>query len=664
MQWIQSQVLPPLLSRGADLIPDEDDEPPRRSQEENRILRRSTSAIRPGISILCVRYAVEDHGDLYAHITFRPDQTPDEWIRAVQFAWPALTYKAWHFVSIHDPVRESYVISPSTDAVLVAVHNEARWPRVRIAFEVDKLDKSYQNRVQELTHQQVPSVANRVQLIAFSDFADLCAPTRNARCFHCYVYVNGVPLMDEEMQHIREGDHILLRIIPRQDLPMAFFATIPVSATGFDEQGFPRRVVQHSLTPTVQPWNIAPDVALRTYCISLWTDHGGATLDQRWSTVWRVRSTAFYRPSSMRVRRVHPQDAWVLIDKIFAQWPDLQPRPWSFMQVHGSYMLSPALAHHAQLVVLHTPLDTPRNFATVVLNHDGVDAWASSVPRRVSLAQLAGAFGFVHYIPPARFMRNGVALGPAPGIYDAFHGDVFTLIPEEARPSSTSRRVTTIGSTYPPMPSSRYQPYRNRPSARDYGGYSRESASSSSMRPADSVATLNAFPMEQDIMPLCTFQQLDAQPQTMSFTDAFLQRWREVVAARQNGALPSPQETPQEARPDEDDPWRGARISRTHVLRPLRVGWNTIWRRHQRAGAFPQHAGDPFNRLELDLVPQLTLEDVFALIFAYWPDLRPDHQWFLSTADESITYARELYHGGDNYFSSTRYLMDDLDTRL
>lgn len=42
--------------RGADL-PDEDEEPPRRSDEDNRRLRRSTEVIPVGISVLCVRYA-------------------------------------------------------------------------------------------------------------------------------------------------------------------------------------------------------------------------------------------------------------------------------------------------------------------------------------------------------------------------------------------------------------------------------------------------------------------------------------------------------------------------------------------------------------------------------------------------------------------------------
>ena len=301
----------------------------------------------------------------------------------MEFVWPALSYRAWHFVAIHDPIRESHVIQPSTDALLIAAQTEGRWPRVRVAFEVDKLDRSFRNRVQELTQQQVPTVVNRIQLIAFSDFSDLCDPTRNERCFHCYMYLNGVALMDEDMQAVREGDHLLLRIIPRADLPAAYFAAIPVSATGFDEQNFPRRVVHNSLVPTVAPWSIPHNVALDTYCISLWTNHGGAVLQQRWFTVWRVRSIIYHRVPSMRVRRVHPQDAWVMIDKIHSQWPDLQPREWSLMQVHGSYLLSPFLARHAQLVILQTPLDTPHNFATVVLHRENTDAWAGAIPRRV-----------------------------------------------------------------------------------------------------------------------------------------------------------------------------------------------------------------------------------------------------------------------------------------
>ena len=162
------------------------------------------------------------------------------------------------------------------------------------------------------------------------------------------------------------------------------------------------------------------------------------------------------------------------------------------------------------------------------------------------------------------------------------------------------------------------------------------------MRPTDSIATSNAYPLERDSMPLRTFQQLDAQPVTHSFTDEFLQRWRDIiVTARQNGAPPAPQEGPTDLASDPDaSPWGAARISRTQVLRPLRLGWNTIWRRHQRHGADPHHEGDPLDHLELHLIPHLTLEDIFELIFAYWPDLRPDNQWFLSTADDSIQYAQ------------------------
>ena len=452
--------------RGADL-PDEDEEPPRRSDEDNRRLRRSTEFIPVGISVLCVRYAAEGLGDLYGHITFQPHDPPDEWIRSVEFVWPALRYRAWHFVSIHDPIRDSHVIRPSVDALLIAVQTEGRWPRVRVAFEVDKLDSTFRNRVQELTQQQVPTVVNRIQLIAFSDFSDLCDPTRNERCFHCHMYLNGVVLLDEDMQAVREGDHLLLRIIPRTDLPAAFFANIPVSDTGFDEQGIPRRVVYNSLDPPAPPWSIPPNAALDTYCISLWTNHGGAVLTQRWFTIWRVRSLVYYRVPSMRVRRVHPQDAWVMIDKIHTQWPDLQPREWSLMQVHASYLLSVDLARHAQLVILQTPIDTPHNHATVVLNKEGIDAWASTLPRRVSLLQLTGAFGFTDAIAPCRFRRNGVPLVPEQGLYDAFHGDVFTLVPEN------QLGMTTIAGVRPQQedqdtghPGHReghpYHPYRNR----------------------------------------------------------------------------------------------------------------------------------------------------------------------------------------------------------
>lgn len=119
--------------RGADL-PDEEEEPPRRSDEDNRRLRRSTSVVPVGISTLCVRYAAEGLGDLYGHITFQPHDPPDEWIRSVEFVWPALRYKAWHFVTVHDPIRDSHVIRPSVDALLIAVQTEGRWPRVRVAF--------------------------------------------------------------------------------------------------------------------------------------------------------------------------------------------------------------------------------------------------------------------------------------------------------------------------------------------------------------------------------------------------------------------------------------------------------------------------------------------------------------------------------------------------
>jgi len=458
------------------------------------------------------------------------------------------------------------------------------------------------------------------------------------------MYLNGVALLDEDMQAVREGDHLLLRIIPRLDLPVAFFANIPVSATGFDEQGIPRRVVYNSLDPTAPPWNISPNAALDTYCISLWTNHGGAVLTQRWFTVWRVRSLVYHRVPSMRVRRVHPQDAWIMIDKIHTQWPDLQPREWSLMQVHASYLLSVDLARHAQLVILQTPIDTPHNHATVVLRKEGVDAWAGNLPRRVSILQLTGAFGFTDAIPPSRFRRNGIPLEPGHGLYDAFHGDVFTLVPENLLGVTTIVGPNPQGEDQDPSSHERghpYHPHRNRGPTRDYGGYSRSGASSSSMRPTDSIATSNAYPIERDSMPLRTFQQMDAQPVTHSFTDEFLRRWHEIVTARQNGAPLAPNQSPADLTNDPDtDPWGAARISRTQVLRPLRIGWNTIWRRHQRHGADVHHPGDPLDHLELHLIPHLTLEDIFALIFAYWPDLRPDNQWFLSTADESIQYAR------------------------
>ena len=76
--------------RGADL-PDEEEEPPRRNDEDNRRLRRSTAVIPTGIQVLCVRYAAEGLGDLYGHITFQPHDPPEEWIRAVEYVWPALS---------------------------------------------------------------------------------------------------------------------------------------------------------------------------------------------------------------------------------------------------------------------------------------------------------------------------------------------------------------------------------------------------------------------------------------------------------------------------------------------------------------------------------------------------------------------------------------------
>ena len=620
--------------RGED-VPEEDEEPPRRSDEDNRVLRSSVTAIGHGGAFLCVRYASRDHGDLYAHINFNPTGTPDEWIQAVEYAWPPLRFIAWRFLAIRDPIRDSTVIRPSADAVLIAVYNEERWPRVRVAFEVDKLDRSFRNRIVELTQEQVPTVVNRIQLIAFSDFADLCDPTRTARNYHCYVYVNGRPLQDEDMQAIREGFHILLRIIPREDLPAELFPVTRVSANGFDEQDFPRRVVQHSITQTAIPWSILPAHALQSYCTSLWTDHGGAVLTQRWFTAWRVRSPMYHRITSVRVRRAHPENAWVMVDRIHAQWPDLQPRPWSFMPVHGSYMLSTTLARHAQFVLISTPLDTPHNMALIVLNHEGVDAWASNLPRRVSLHQLTGAFGMVDFIPHTRFLRNGVPLQDPTVLYDANMGDVFTLINEEGSQPGSIENSLRIND--PPQP-----PERNR--AHPYARNTRRStnprgaaSSASGFRPTDSIATVTALPTAANVTPLCTFQQLDAMPITNSFTDEFFLRWRDIMTTRNAGSPPLPQEAPQEA---EEGEWSAFPTIRSQVLRSLRLGWNTIWRRHQRPGAPLAHPGDPFDHMEIDLVPALTVEDVFALIFAYWPDLRLENQWSLTQADESVSQAR------------------------
>ena len=620
--------------RGED-VPEEDEEPPRRSDEDNRVLRSSVTAIGHGGAFLCVRYASRDHGDLYAHINFNPTGTPDEWIQAVEYAWPPLRFIAWRFLAIRDPIRDSTVIRPSADAVLIAVYNEERWPRVRVAFEVDKLDRSFRNRIVELTQEQVPTVVNRIQLIAFSDFADLCDPTRTARNYHCYVYVNGRPLQDEDMQAIREGFHILLRIIPREDLPAELFPVTRVSASGFDEQDFPRRVVQHSIPQTAIPWSILPSHALQSYCTSLWTDHGGAVLTQRWFTAWRVRSPMYHRITSVRVRRAYPDNAWVMVDRIHAQWPDLQPRPWSFMPVHGSYMLSTTLARNVQFVLISTPLDTPHNMALIVLNHEGVDAWASNLPRRVSLHQLTGAFGMVDFIPHTRFLRNGVPLQDPIVLYDANMGDVFTLIDGEGSQPGSIENSLRISD--PPQP-----PDRNR--AHPYARNTRRStntrgaaSSASGFRPTDSIATVTALPTAANVTPLCTFQQLDAMPITNSFTDEFFLRWRDIMTTRNAGSPPLPQEAPQEA---EEGEWSAFPTIRSQVLRSLRLGWNTIWRRHQRPGAPLAHPGDPFDHMEVDLVPALTVEDVFALIFAYWPDLRLENQWSLTQADESVSQAR------------------------
>ena len=513
--------------RGED-VPEEDEEPPRRSDEDNRILRSSVTALGQGGTFLCVRYASRDHGDLYAHINFNPTGTPDDWIQAVEFAWPPLRFLAWRFLAIRDPIRDSMAIRPSADAVLIAVYNEERWPRVRVAFEVDKLDRSFRNRIVELTQEQVPTIVNRIQLIAFSDFADLCDPTRTARNYHCYVYVNGRPLQDEDMQAMREGFHILLRIIPREDLPAELFPITRVSDSGFDEQDFPRRVVQHSIPPTAVPWSISPSAALRSYCTSLWTDHGGAVLTQRWFTVWRVRSPMYHRITAMRVRRVHPEHAWIMIDRIHAQWPDLQPRPWSLMPVHGSYMLYNELARNAQFVVLSTPLDTPHQFATVIFNHEGVDAWASNLPRRVSLHQLTGAFGMTDFIPHTQFQRNGVPLQDPTELYDANTGDVFTLS-TAASGHGGGRSADPLGITNTTTASNRNRVHPYARGTRNPAPVHGAAASSSGFRPTDSIATVNALPTTADTSPLCTFQQLDSMPITNSFTDEFFTRWRDII---------------------------------------------------------------------------------------------------------------------------------------
>ena len=109
------------------------------------------------------------------------------------------------------------------------------------------------------------------------------------------------------------------------------------------------------------------------------------------------------------------------------------------------------------------------------------------------------------------------------------------------------------------------------------------------------------------------------------------------MTTRNAGVPPPPHEAPQEASEGE---WSAFPTLRSQVLRSLRLGWNTIWRRHNRPGTHIAHQGDPFDHLELDLVPALTVEDVFALIFAYWPDLRLENQWTLTRADESVSQAR------------------------
>ena len=618
-------------------LPEDVDEVPQRTTDEDRILRTSTNLIIGGQSVLCLRFATEHHGDLYSHITFDAAGTPDDWIRAVHQVWPPLTYVAWRFLNIHDPIRDSEVIRPSQNALLIAVEHEGRWPRVRVAFEIDKLDRTFTNRIMEVTQQQVPTAVNRIQLIAFSDFADLCDGTRNERSFHCHVFLNGRPLLNEEMQVVSEGFHILLRIIPRQDLPLAHFHTISVPASGFEEHGFPSRVIHSSRAPISAPWTLAPNAILRSYCAELWNQHGGDVLTHRWFTVWRVRSPIFHRNNAVRVRKVQRDSTWIMIDRIHSRWPDLQARQWHFIPVHGSYTLSPSLARHAQLVLLFSPVDTPHNCALVVLNIEGQDAWAANLPRRTTIEQLRRAFGILHLTPQTNFLQNGIPLAPPIDFLAVVHGDVFTF-QEGLRPERPARvAISTSANTTPPAPSHRFAPYNS--GGRDYGGYTRRATGTSGFfGPTDSFATISATPGAEASFPVRTFYQLEAIPTTHSFTDEFFDRWRTIMTARQGGTPPPPMEPPQEIR--DFNPGDSHPALRVQVLRSLRIGWNTIWRRHQRPGVPHVHPGDPFDFLELDIAPQLTAEDVFALIFAYWPDLRIENQWFLATADDSIVQAR------------------------
>ncbi len=614
-------------------LPEDTDEVPRRTVEEDRILRTSTNLIIGGQGCLCLRYATEDHGDLYAHITFDPAGTPEDWIRAVHQVWPPLTYVAWRFLNIHDPIRDSDVIKPSQNALLIAVTHEGRWPRVRVAFEIDKLDRTYSNRIMEVTQQQVPTAVNRIQLIAFSDFADLCDGTRNERSFHCHVFLNGRPLLNEEMQVVSEGFHVLLRIIPRQDLPLAHFPTISVPASGVEEHGFPSRVIHTSRMPATAPWTLSPTALLRTYCIELWNQDGGDVLTHRWFTVWRVRSPIFHRINAVRVRKVQRDSTWIMIDRIHSRWPDLQPRQWYFIPVHGSYTLSSSLARLTQLVLLYSPVDTPHNCALVVLNIEGQDAWA----RRTTIDQLRRAFGILHWTPQRSFLQNGIPLAPPIDFLAVVHGDVFTF-QEGSREAGANRvAITTSADTTTPTSSHRFAPYNN--GARDYGGYTRRATGTSGFfGPTDSFATISATPGAAASSTVRTFYQLEATPTTHSFTDEFFDRWRTIMTARQGGTPPPPMEPPEEVQ--SFNPGDAHPTLRVQVLRALNLGWNTIWRRHQRPGIPLAHPGDPFDLLELDILPHLTAEDIFAFIFAHWPDLRIENQWFLATADESIVQAR------------------------
>ena len=106
------------------------------------------------------------------------------------------------------------------------------------------------------------------------------------RRWHCYVFVDGIPWLDEIERSLRPGSHVLVRINPRRDLPADDFMVAENENIPFAVANFPIRSIYTAVAFHV-PWTLDATALLDDYNQQTWFLHdlGRSTAD--WWTVWR-----------------------------------------------------------------------------------------------------------------------------------------------------------------------------------------------------------------------------------------------------------------------------------------------------------------------------------------------------------------------------------------